>query len=323
MIIACISDNIEELIKLVKKSSEIADQIGAEIHTILFKYYYKEDEIEILKSSLNTDRIILLSNILLMKYDSEAFSLALMDYYKKYKPDLFVFNSSLASKEMAVKLSSKLNIPAMLDVKELKILDKKLIVKRDFAGGVYEATYETDIPFILTLLDSETSYILKLDRKREFEEMVVNTNVSRVLIRQTKKLNPRINELKNAKVIISVGEALKDKNDLKYIFEIANFLKAEVSCTRFLSTRKRWFDEWIGVSGIRVSPKLYVGIGISGEPFHIAGILKSEKILAIVTDPESNIVNYADYIAICDLYKILPVLAKKVKKKYEKFLTES
>lgn len=323
MIIAYIADKLEELHNLTNKANELAEQTNSNIHAIIFKYYYSEEEIKKIKSSSNVDKIIALANILLMKFDSEAFSQAISEYYKKYKPDLIMLNSSSLNNELAAKLSSKLNMPALVNVKSFQIKDNKLICKRDYAGGIYEADYEIEMPSIITLLDSKSNYIPKIVRKADYEEMLVSTNVSRVLVRQTKKFTPRIKELKEAKLIIGVGEAIKDKKDLESIFEIASYLNAEVSCSRFLSTRRKWFDEWIGISGIRVSPKLYIGIGISGDPFHLAGILKSEKILAIITDPESNIVNYADYVAICDLYKILPKLLKKVRKKYEKYLVES
>lgn len=314
MIITCIADNIEDLNKLVIQSNKIAEITNAEIHVILFKYYFKEAEIERIKNEINANKIILLNNILLMKYDYEAFANAIIEYYKKYKSDIFLFNNSIASKELATILSSKINVPALLDIKELNFIEGKIIVKKEFAGGVYYAEYETSLPLILSFLELEETYNSKINRSKQFEEMLVNTNVSRVIIRHVKKLNARIKELRKAKRIICVGEAIREKTDLKDLFEIANYLGAEISCSRFLSTRRKWFDEWIGISGVRVKPDIYIGMGISGEPFHVAGILNSKKILAITTDPESEIIEFADYIVICDIYKIIPKLVKRLRK---------
>lgn len=72
-------------------------------------------------------------------------------------------------------------------------------------------------------------------------------------------------------------------------------------------------NSWVGVSSKSIKPKLYIAIGISGAPQHIAGIKDSKTIISINIDKNAPIANYSDYFVVADLYKLLPILINKLK----------
>ena len=47
-----------------------------------------------------------------------------------------------------------------------------------------------------------------------------------------------------------------------------------MGCSRSVAADLKWLPEehWVGLSGHKVKPKLYIAIGISGQVQHIAGI---------------------------------------------------
>ena len=124
--------------------------------------------------------------------------------------------------------------------------------------------------------------------------------------------------LQDAEIIVSCGRGFKNKEDIKLIEELAEVLKGRtVGCSRPISADLKWLseDHWIGLSGHKVKPKLYIACGISGQIQHIAGMRDSGIIVAINKDPEALIFKSADYGIVGDLYEVLPKLTNAVKEK--------
>ena len=69
-------------------------------------------------------------------------------------------------------------------------------------------------------------------------------------------------------------------------------------------------ETYIGVSGLNLSPKVYIAVGISGQMQHMVGVNHSGTIFAINKDENAPVFKQCDYGLVGDLKTILPALAE-------------
>jgi electron transfer flavoprotein alpha subunit len=106
-------------------------------------------------------------------------------------------------------------------------------------------------------------------------------------------------------VLVCIGRGVGEQRDLEMIQVLANTLGGVVGCTRPVSHDKHWLseDQMIGISGKISSPRLYIGIGLSGQIQHAVGIMGSKVTVAINNDKNAPIFKMADYGIVGDLYR--------------------
>ena len=120
-------------------------------------------------------------------------------------------------------------------------------------------------------------------------------------------------DISDADIIVAVGRGLKTKEDLSLAEKLAGKIGAQIACTRPL-VENGWFDakRQIGLSGRTVKPKLIITLGISGSVQFAAGMQNSDKIIAVNSDKQAPIFEFANYGFVGDLYEIVPQLIKKI-----------
>jgi len=122
-------------------------------------------------------------------------------------------------------------------------------------------------------------------------------------------------DITEAKIIVSVGRGFAKKEDIDLARQLAQVLGGEVGCSRPIAEELQWLPEevYMGISGKKVKPDLYLGIGVSGQVQHITGIRDSKVIFAINRDENAPIFDAADYGIVGDLYSVVPMLIDELK----------
>ena len=120
-------------------------------------------------------------------------------------------------------------------------------------------------------------------------------------------------DLSKAEIIVSAGRGIGKPENLEIIENLAKALKGEYGASRPVVDAE-WADQsrQVGTTGQTVTPKLYVACGISGAIQHLAGMKKSEFVLAINTDKDAPIGEIADVLAVADLKQLVPILTEKL-----------
>jgi electron transfer flavoprotein alpha subunit len=73
----------------------------------------------------------------------------------------------------------------------------------------------------------------------------------------------------------------------------------------------------IGTSGRKVSPLLYIAVGISGAMQHIAGMKESDFVIAINTDENSPIRDECDIFIKGRMEDVIPIMIEELRKQKE------
>ena len=120
-------------------------------------------------------------------------------------------------------------------------------------------------------------------------------------------------DLARAEVIVSAGRGIGKKDNIPVIAALAKALGGELGASRPVVDAE-WVshDHQVGTTGQTVSPKLYVACGISGAIQHLAGMKKSDFILAINKDKDAPIGEVADVLVVADVMQFVPALTAKL-----------
>ncbi|GAB6190617.1 electron transfer flavoprotein subunit alpha/FixB family protein [Desulfocastanea catecholica] len=120
-------------------------------------------------------------------------------------------------------------------------------------------------------------------------------------------------DLSKAEIIVSAGRGVGKPENIALVADLAKALGGEYGASRPV-VDSLWVEHnrQVGTTGLTVSPKLYVACGISGAVQHLAGMKKSEFVVAINTDKDAPIGDVADVFAVADLKQLLPVLTEKL-----------
>ncbi|MDH5663699.1 MAG: electron transfer flavoprotein subunit alpha/FixB family protein, partial [Candidatus Bathyarchaeota archaeon] len=193
--------------------------------------------------------------------------------------------------------------------------NKRLLMGRMVYGGNAVATHFSRAkPQIATVPPRAFEKLEYKERKGEIIKVDVELEQPRTEVVEVKEIEAAKVKIEEAKVVVAGGRGVEKKEDFKILDELAEVLGGQVAYTRPLCEDRKWFTDWVGLSGNKIKPALYIGCGISGVIQHVAGIRDSQIIVAINKDPEAPIFEVADYMIEGDLYEIVPALSAALKK---------
>ena len=105
------------------------------------------------------------------------------------------------------------------------------------------------------------------------------------------------------------GEGLRDA-----VGDLADLLDGSVGATRPVTDEGHLPKErLIGQTGRSVTPELYLALGISGSPHHLAGVRSADRILSVNRDVRAPIFQFSDVGYVADLEEVLPALVARIK----------
>jgi electron transfer flavoprotein alpha subunit len=121
-------------------------------------------------------------------------------------------------------------------------------------------------------------------------------------------------DLVHARRIVAAGSGTVSAALLEAAAELADLLDGSVGATRpVVDDGHLPKERLIGQTGRTVTPELYLALGISGSPHHVAGVKKAGRFLSINQDVSAPIFQFSDVGYVADLEAVLPPLVKRIK----------
>lgn len=121
-------------------------------------------------------------------------------------------------------------------------------------------------------------------------------------------------DLVHAKRIVSAGAGSVGGDLLAVVAELAELLEGSVGATRpVVDDRRLSKERLIGQTGKTVAPDLYLALGISGSPHHVAGVQGATTIVSVNRDANAPIFQFSDTGYVGDLESVLPALVRRIK----------
>ncbi len=120
-------------------------------------------------------------------------------------------------------------------------------------------------------------------------------------------------DITKSEVLVSVGRGIEDQDNLEMVFELAEAMGADVSCSRPIVDAK-WLEKsrQVGTSGLTVKPKVYLALGISGSFQHMGGVKGNPFIVAINKNPKAPVFQLADVGVEEDILEFIPELTEAI-----------
>jgi len=309
------SENAELTLELLSKGRELAHKTQTRLTALLLGSDIQGQAWQLIQHG--ADKVLAVDNPRLKEFHAELYLSAIVSLVNQHLPGIILVASTRRGKELAARLATRLETGCVPDCIKLDLNDQgNLVAERVVYGGsavakiifhakpqiatVPPGTFEKPTPNADT-----TGQIVSVEV--QFEEP--KTEVAEAVQVEASRL-----KIEEAQTVICGGRGVEKKDDFKMLDELAKLIGGQTGNTRPLSEDRKWFSEWVGLSGHKIRPELYVGCGVSGVIQHVAGIRDSRVIVAINKDPEAPLCEVADYVVVGNLYEIVPALIEALKR---------
>jgi electron transfer flavoprotein alpha subunit len=316
-------------LELLAKGQELAHTLGSQVWALICGHDIGELAEAVIQHGAN--HVLLVDHPELELYRTLPYTRVAVDLAREHKPYIFLIGASPVGRDLAPRVASALKVGLTADCTDLQIGDYTM--KKD--KSVYkDLLYQIRPPFggniIATIVNPKTRPQMAtvregVMRRHEPDSTRKGTVESvkpsfqpqdfalQVLSREVRK--PTV-KLKDAPVIVAGGAGVSGREEIEMIRDLATLLGGEVGASRAavdagLIPR----EHQIGQTGTTVRPRLYIAAGISGAIQHRAGMDKSNKIIAINTDPDAPIFQVAHYKIVGDLGEVLPLLIRALRER--------
>jgi len=301
------SEDKEHAYQLIAKGVELTEKKGSEVYVLV-----SGDAQDYINQA--ADKVLVAE---LGEFSVEPYRGALLKAVELSGAEIVLIGASKCGKEVAPRIAAALGVGCMTECTSVDLIDDEFVVERlTYGGSTIAKETCTSNPTIITVPPRSFEKLELKEGTGEVIQLDFDAPEPRVKVLERREKPKGDQDLENADIIVSAGRGFKNKEDLKVLEELAEALGgAAIGCTRPISADLGWMEDWVGISGKKVKPSLYITCGISGQIQHVAGIRDSKIIVSINNDEGAGIHGVSDYSIVGDIYEVVPALVKALKEK--------
>lgn len=227
------------------------------------------------------------------------------------KPGMVLVEATKDGQLIAAALSVSAQTSTLSDVSEISVQGGRILTKRMVYGGSAFKIEAAMAPAIVTLNPACAQGEESSPRGHEIMRLSCTGDENVVVLSSEPKPMSKI-DLSSERIVVGIGRGMGSGDKVPAVRKFAEAIGAGIGCTRPVGEEERWFGDtgYLGISGDRISPEIYIAAGVSGQVQHMVGINGARMIFAINKDPNATIFGDCDYGIVGDMNDIIPALTE-------------
>ena len=303
--------------ELLGKGKELAAKLGVGLSAVVIGH--KVEPLCHEAFTYGAEKAYLLDAPLYADYRTQSYLEAMCHLIEQHKPEVILMGATGMGRDLAGAVATRVGTGLTADCTGLDIDDKRnLMQTRPAFGGNIMATIMCDKyrpqmstvrPHVMQMpepLPAATGQIIR-DNFTMAEDLIL-VKVLEIIRDGDSKHKVDIG---GAEFIISGGRGMMGPENFGILEELARELNGVVGASRS-AVDAGWMphDRQVGQTGKTVRPKLYIAAGISGAIQHRVGMEGADVIIAINTDPNAPIFDFAHHGIVGNAMQVLPMLTE-------------
>jgi electron transfer flavoprotein alpha subunit len=297
-------------LEMLSQGRKLADQAGWSLAGLLLGHQVLN--LTEKAFAFGADEVYVADQPLLDHFTIDAYTQVVEQALLKWMPSVFLLGATPNGRDLAGRLAVRLRTGLNADCTGLQINPENGVLVSEvsgFGGGVLALIQmEAHRPQMATVRPGVFS-LAEADPNKTGRVIPIPVDLAEedIHTRIVERVTGEGVDLTRAPVLVAGGRGVEGNFDM--LTDLAELLGGDVGATRppvdegFIERERQ-----IGQTGVVCSPKIAICCGISGAFHFVVGVEKADLVIAINSDPEAPIFEFADYCIVGDVHQIIPML---------------